>query len=498
MAKASCRYITKVLRSPFSLITFWIVIGLTSCTGLQGKFQSNADIVESKTSTLLSTPTLTKVVRFAAFTTPSFAAGKVTQTPQPADLSTPFLASITPTPMNTSDLLFLAEDKLMRWDHATNYIAPLAENVISFTTSLDGRRVALLRSTRVAANGVALFNLDLLDLDTKQTSTLLKGIPRLHGVLISPNAKWIAFQEGESQPTLFVISVNQPEQQKRMGVCNKPDNNYCEMVSWSPGSDALLWEDQSGIWVSELNRSKPTLVTTPVYEVTDPKGQKSQVSVAYHGLHWSPIGRYVLSQIKTPADVSWFAVLDTRQSRWFEVPGTFQPTTPLSASANWMNDGNIMVVNIVNQSESPDALIDLWQVVSTRNELFALDKELQLANLRIPAISRSVLGDNKYAAGWPEQIGDQTIIFAITSNNSNPQIFLYSVDIEEEVPIFANQAQIKVSEVLWAPDGNGALLIGGTSKIVYVPFDGGQLIQLTDWLSKEAHSFTWTPPRPEL
>jgi len=385
----------------------------------------------------------------------------------------------------------------MRWDHVTNYMVPLAENVSTYSISADGRKVALLRSTRVAANGTALFNLDLLDLDTKQTSSLLKGIPQIRGILISPNARWIAFQEGGAKPSLYAISINKPDERKQLGICNS-DDGYCETASWSPDSNSLLWEDNLGIWVSDLDRSNPTLITSPVYEVTDPKGQKSQISVTFQGMQWSPKGRYILSHIKTESGVCWFAVLDSRQGHWFEIPGTFQISNPQSASASWMNDGKIIVVNIINQLESPSALIDLWKVISTRNELLVLEKEIQLNNLRLPALSSSDTGKIRYFAGWTKQIQDQVICFVIASANGNQELYLYVVDIESEIPIFANQAQIRASDVLWPPDGSGALLLEGSKKIMFAPVDGKPPIQLEDLILKQAHDFTWAPPAPRL
>jgi hypothetical protein len=503
MTKALYRQLLKFLRCSYNLIILWILASLAACSSLpeifpSGVHQSNIGPTENIATAPLLTPTGTKEVKFASFSTPLLATVLYTKTPQPGYQTSPTLATITPSLSNASDLFFLAEDSLMRWDHVTNYMVPLAENVISFSTSFDGHRVVLLRSTGVAANGIALFNLDLLDLHTKQVSTLLKGITRLDNILISPNARWIAFLQGETLPTLYSISINEPEQRKQLGVCHKTDYSSCKMVSWSPESNSLLWEDKLGIWVSNLDGSKPILVSTPIIEVTDPKGQKSRISVTFQGLHWSPKGRYVLSQIKTDADVCWFAVLDTRQERWIEVPGTFQMSTPSSASASWMKDGKLLVVNIVNQPKSPNALIDLWQVVPTRNELLVLEKEIQLSNLRFPALSQSVLSEIKYTASWSEQIRDQVICFGITSTGSSQELYLYWVIIEQEVSFFANQVEMQASEVLWSPDGTGALLVEGSSKVVFIPLEGSQPLQLANLVGKQARDFIWAPPEPRF
>jgi hypothetical protein len=218
----------------------------------------------------------------------------------------------------------------------------------------------------------------------------------------------------------------------------------------------------------------------------------------YQGLLWSPKGRYVLTHIKTEADVCWFAILDTRQGRWFEIPDTFQTSTPSSASANWMDDGKIMVVNIASQTESPITLINFWQVISTSNELLVLEKEIKLNNLKFPKLNQFVSGEIYYTAGWLEQIREQVICFVIISKDSNQELFLYFLDIEQEIPYLANHANIQATDVLWPPDGSGALLIEGSSKILFAPIDGSEPSQITDLIGKNIHDFTWAPPAPRL
>ena len=73
----------------------------------------------------------------------------------------------------------------MRWDHVTDYSSLLASRVEEFAVSESGKKVALLKTTNITANGVELFVLAILDFDTKQITNLIENTPRLFAISTS-------------------------------------------------------------------------------------------------------------------------------------------------------------------------------------------------------------------------------------------------------------------------------------------------------------------------
>ncbi len=486
--------------SVFSLgLLLCLLASLAACDALPsmlGPFIEGANPQPaSGENTLPETPSPTEAIHFAPFNT------QIPNTPAAAALQTELaptptlLPTATEPPEAISDLFFLVDEQFVRWDHVTNYLTPLAERVEDFSISAGGERIALLRPTQITANGVALYDLDLLDLHSKQIRALFKGIPRLQGLWISPDGRWVAYQPG-AENSLYAISINDVGQPRLLGTCSQENGLACESVVWDPGSYALLWQDAQGIWISKLDKAQPGLVVKKRIEVTDPKGQKTALPVVFEDLSWSPGGRFILARLKTEAGVCWYAVLDTRQGRWIEAPGTFSQSTPTRASATWMDDGRLLVVRAGDPAGQPPATIDIWQIVPTRDEVLALDQEIELYQMPRPGFEDANHAAITVFVRWADQIDAQSIGFAVTSTNLEAGIYLYQVDLAHEIVTQINPSGIQAATVLWSPDHSGALLVGDPGPLQFILADGSGALQLNNLAGKQPGKFFWAPPEP--
>ena len=124
---------------------------------------------------------------------------ETTGIPQILNQSTDF-PEITPSsvPILSSDLLFLSDHRLYRWDRLTHYGVILAENVLEFTASASENLVVMLRSKDVAANGVELYDLEVLDLTSMQVHPITVNLPRVDSISLSSDGRWLVYHENES------------------------------------------------------------------------------------------------------------------------------------------------------------------------------------------------------------------------------------------------------------------------------------------------------------
>ena len=73
---------------------------------------------------------------------------------------------------------------------------------------------------------------------------------------------------------------------------------------------------------------------------------------------------------------------------------------------------------------------------------------------------------------------------------------LFTLNIEDETLLKLFEIPSETTEVLWSPDGGGALLITSSNEIYFASMSGDGLYSLGHILSKDAHHFNWLPPAP--
>ncbi len=152
-------------------------------------------------------------------------------------------------PSPVSDLIYLATDRLMRWDPLTRHAISLAQNVTGFVASADGQVIILLRPQKITANGAQKFNLDALRLDDQQIITLIDNAMQPGTILASPDGNLVAYTQNLAEGvTIYLLPVEAGNRPQKLGVCQPAPAAECASLAWSPDSRDLLWSDAQGLW----------------------------------------------------------------------------------------------------------------------------------------------------------------------------------------------------------------------------------------------------------
>ena len=396
-------------------------------------------------------------------------------------------------PTHSSDLVFLADSNLLRWDHVTNYTSVLAQDVVDYSVSSNGKKLALLRPRNMVANGIELFDLAMLDMDSKQLVTLLPAISKLMAV-ISPDGKWIAYTNQVDDPGIYMLPAAGQSQPISVGECRASGPLHCTQLVWSADSRTILWDDSLGVWIAGVDKTLPELIHPHHLQVSDPKGNQTRLEVSLSQFSWSPQGRFVLVHIApNDSNVSWYGLLDTRKGMVVEVPDSFQTDTPL-ASIDWAINGDLFVVNSGLSFTNQPATIKIWQVVPTRSDLLLLKKTYNLAWEHL--VGNQAANSNSRYLTWLSQRSPDTLAFALQQPETGANPILYEFDFEEDSLRLVRSLPSNISELFWSPDGSGILILGSQNQVMYAPVDGSTPYDLLPVLGMDAHSFLWLPPNP--
>ncbi len=497
--------------SRFSLFGLFVILGwstlISSCsatptiTTTPGATQTTG--TNALTTTLSPTPipsnsptqpTLTKT------SAPSSTASPIkTASISPTSIqSTPTIYSSMETPQESSGLIYLSEHSLMRWDHVTNYVVPISENVYEYSINKSGRYVALLRTQNMVANGIEIFELALLDFDIKQIERLIDNTARLYSISISPDGKWIAFYPQKNGGRLKVLRTDGTNEMLELGFCHEELMTPCDPIAWSHDSRAVLWSDQRGIWLSYLEWETPLLLSPNKMEYTDPEGATSEIMVTFSDLEWSPTGRYALAVVTPSASAArWYALIDTRREQIVEIPHTFQAGTS-AENTSWLSNGVFVVGRIEDNGTEHLIQIDMWEIIPTHQGLIRNIETISLTpdDFQNPMDYNSK--NDVYFVDWMKQPQDQTPIlyFGVKPSNVESYPAIFSLDIEKNNINFTYVIPIYAEQLYWAPDLSGALVINSSGDIYFVSIIDGSLLPLRGVLGKDADDFNWLPPTP--
>jgi hypothetical protein len=418
----------------------------------------------------------------------------------------PSLPPASPTPTRrlasqaVSDLLYISQDQLMRWDHATHYNGLLAEGVIAYSASADGHRIGLLRSRGMAANGVAAYDLDMLDLQSMQIEPLQQGITRPFHMTLSPDGKWLAYTMEEKQGPVFAMRTDLPNVTVQLGDCSPVEEGQCEELAWSPDSRALLWSESQGLWIAPVKEASSRLIQATKVTITDPKGQAVDIDVQFASLRWSPAGRFVLADVKPiNSEVSWQAVLDTRSGRLSQMVDTFVSAEAGSPPVNesvilWLKDGSLLTASASDPSHQKPPILRTWHVLPTNPNLLVPARAYELYADDFPFSSTNSKAIPMHCVNWLAQQDDQRILLGIILADSGAAPVLYSLSLDNGRLQTLFQIPSEAISVLWSPDASGVLVAGSRGQMFYIT--AAEMLDLGPQLGPAPHAFTWLPPAP--
>jgi hypothetical protein len=418
-------------------------------------------------------------------------------TPLPAELtltaptaSPTAPATPTPTPPLISQLLFLSEGRLGRWDPSTDRVSPAVqqaasqsgEQIVAYSASESGRWVAVLRQMGLTPDGP--HDLALLDTATRRMTTLVEGSSRLHHILISPNGAWVAYTTQANGGSVYALPVDQPQSAVLLGRCTQVEELRCAALPvWGKDVLELYWSDERGVLRASI--PNPAEVILPGrLEVQDPRGQITPVDVAFQNLSPSPIGRYLLAQTSPlNSEVTWQALIDTRIIRVAEVAGTYRLEGP-AAEAGWMMDGRLFEV-VTDPEPAESANIRIWRVLPTREDLMLMQSEWNFPMEDLRAEMRPA---------WIVQHDERYVSFVLRPAGPEGEALLLRLDLRYRSLSLMNTLPFDPVQVRWSPDLRGALAAGPGGEIIFAPDDGSQPFSLEQQLGANASAFTWLPP----
>ena len=406
--------------------------------------------------------------------------------------------TFTPTPSEAPNLisyfLFIADGKLKLWDHFSQRINTLAEDVVEYSVSQNGQKIAILQSKDIAANGVALYHLALLDMETSQTTTVIPETARIYGVSISPDGRWIAYTSQENGGTIYTQPLEEDAQARKMGECVHEHELQCiSKVTWSPDSSELLWSDERGVWISDLKQDAPQLVLPQKLQIQDPQGETNEVQMTYEQLRWSPLGRYALAVVSPIAsEVRWQGIVDTLTNRLAQVPDTYE-FKEQSTSATWMPNGELVVAHRSDSQSEQPPFLELWSVLPTRDELLKLEGTFDLPTDSITTNPLYVEAKINYYPKWLAAINERQVALALTPQDDQFSPTLFIFDFKYGLLEKLNEIIYDADRVLVSPDLAGAVITGWHEEVLFAPAGSASLDDMRSILGAKIDNPTWLP-----
>lgn len=388
----------------------------------------------------------------------------------------------------------------MRWDPLTNHAISLAQNVTDFAVSGDGQLIILLRPQKIIVNGVQPFNLDALRLQDQETFTLINNTSQPEQILVSPDSSQVVFtQELAEGKSIFVLPVEPGGQPKKLGVCQPEPTAECASLAWSPDSRDLLWSDELGLWQAAVNvrgedLDKPQLVHPNKVQIKDPKGQDLAIDSRFTNLKFAPTERFVLLRV-TPlaSQVGWLAVFDRRSGQLAQAGDTFA-TSEVEVEATWLSNSNLLVAHASEPGRHIPPFVHIWFVMPTNSELLVSGQQFDLYSEEFPFSAAQSKDIPAHCLLWMAETQPDHLAFAVQLDQSNDAPVLFDLNLTSGTLIKLYKLPVDTTQVLWSPDGENALVLGGRNQISFLSLKNRELIDLQPILGPDTHQFVWLPP----
>jgi hypothetical protein len=140
--------------------------------------------------------------------------------------------------------------------------------------------------------------------------------------------------------------------------------------------------------------------------------------------------------------------------------------------------------------------VKIWRPLPTHSALLIQNQFFPLDFSSAPPTSYAGQQTKIQCPAWPEQIDSSAIRLGIGLPLDTPTLTLVELFLKDGSLAKICDIPNNTTDVLWSPDRSGALVIGGSSQLLYTPLDGSALINLLPILGEDAHHFHWLPPAP--
>ncbi len=440
-------------------------------------------------------------------------------------------------PKITHDLVFVNEEGLQLWNHATGTIetlvglqatrsratvnqpvalhlgsGPAVGSVWRVSTSVDARKIALLRFGGVV-NHREQFDLDFYDLPTRSRITLLAKTSPLVDMALAPNGEWIAYilrdappiahrspglaapifhpnaEDGPESSVVYLMQTKAPFQPIQIGTYTE---TRAAQLLWSPDSREVLWTDGLGVWKAKREENSAQLIAR--HQIPE-NGFSVRI---YTPDTMSPTGRYAHLWMHHYEGSSQ-GVLNTETGEVIEVPNTFEYVRP-NARTTWLDDGRLFVTRPGSIMGSIAPAIELWSLHSNRALRLELDEVVTIP-----------VGVANFPTA-PMWLADGRVAFALlnTSATNYRERGFYSLDLRRQQFRYLNsvppsavsdseqEAGKYYANIDWVPDGTGAIFEDqDLDLLLYVPLDGSAPYDLKPIFGLGPREFVWlSNPNP--
>lgn len=463
----------------------------------------------SQTSTNVSpTPTITRVVSIRESTEIL----PPTPTNSPTRRSSAATSDKIPEDYLTNDLMFLSKGSLVIWDSEESLIRPIIQvppydndaestieqglppgSILTYSADRRYRFIAILRSKGIAANGVELFDLALLDVEYGEFTLLIEEMPRIYQLSLSPDGRWIAYTTNEDTGRIYAIRTDGVGEPREIGYYAVDKDWEYGQILWAPDGRTLIWSDASGLWTTNPDDPNPRQISADVIEIKDLQGEKSNVRVMYPSLTWSPLGRFILALVQSyQSTVKWQGIIDTRRRQLSEVPGTYEYRSP-AANASFEQNGDLIVSTGYYPEESQYPSLEIFRVVPTREDMVISKEEFPFQPEQIVSITGDFEYNKQFLLDGPTQIDKWKYSFIIKPSEKAKQPILFEFDKKSGSLSAVSEIPTDTIGIDWSPNGENAILRGQHGSVLLVLAEERQVIDIGAAWELDPCCVNWMP-----
>lgn len=401
-----------------------------------------------------------------------------------------------------SDLLFLSGGRLMRWERRPHQSTQLIDNIQDFILSGDGRSALLFRPHNVTVNGAEIVDLDLLDLDTGGSTTLLDETARPQMLSLAPAAERLAYVLQKDRDYIYIANTGDANSARPAAVCEGTPGGGCASIAWSPDGKTLAWSDGRGVWLLESHTSlpgsfepgEPRLLHDNRVEVTDPEGQKSAYAAIFRSIRWSTDSRFILLSVSpTASKATWQAVLDLRTATLASIPDTFT-TEGDAVNTGWFADNQVLVAHSSDLLNHTPPNLHFWHVFATNPELLVSGKQYDLYSDDFPVSRANTKSLPRHQLDWIATVQPGKIYLGVKLPDTDTQPVIFSLDLLTGKLLKVQSLPVDTVLVTWSPDGSGAVVAGAGGGFFFMPLAGGQLFDLAAIIQMDGSHLQWLAP----
>jgi hypothetical protein len=281
-------------------------------------------------------------------------------------------------------------------------------------------------------------------------------------------------------------------------VCQPGSTSPCVSLAWSPTGRDLLWSDARGLWQTPANPTTTGESTQLIHPnkvtVKDPKGQNVEIEAHFTELQFSPSERFILLKV-TPlsSPVGWQAVFDRRSGQIAQALDTFV-TGEDQAQAIWGSNGNLIVAHASDPGRQIPPFIHVWFVMPTNSELLVSGQQFDLYSDNFPFSTAQSKAVPSHRLHWLAETPPDHLTFAVQLDPSDDPPVLFNLNLLSGSLTMLSELPADTTRVLWSPDGQNALVLGGRNQVASFSLKTGELSDLQSILGLDAHQFAWMPP----